>query len=377
MPLRWDIFLRVVDNYGDAGVCWRLATQLAERGQSVRLLIDGGDAPARAVLGWMAPHGHPGVCVAAQPGAGDAYAPADVVIAAFGCDLPPGVVAAVVAANAHAAEPAAENAAAPAAGVRAPGRVCWIVLEYLSAEHYAAQSHGLASPVAGAAAAGLFRWFFFPGFTAATGGLLREKGLIERQQAFDRGAWLHDQGIAWHGEPVYSLFCYEPPLLASWLRSLAGTPARLLVSAGRSAAAVRGALAQLPPGWNRDGTLGVSYLPHLPQPEFDHLLWACDLNLVRGEDSLVRALWAGRAMVWQAYPQDEQAHARKLEAFLDWLAPPDSLRAFMRRWNGLDAGPLPAVALDAWRQAVLAARARALAQDDLVTRLLRFVAESR
>ena len=38
---RWDIFCKVVDNYGDAGVCWRLARQLvAEHGLAVTLWID-------------------------------------------------------------------------------------------------------------------------------------------------------------------------------------------------------------------------------------------------------------------------------------------------------------------------------------------------
>jgi uncharacterized repeat protein (TIGR03837 family) len=37
----WDIFCRVVDNYGDIGVCWRLARQLAaEHSCQVRLWVD-------------------------------------------------------------------------------------------------------------------------------------------------------------------------------------------------------------------------------------------------------------------------------------------------------------------------------------------------
>jgi hypothetical protein len=58
-----------------------------------------------------------------------------------------------------------------------PRRIAWIHLEYLSAQAYAGRSHGLASPVLGGAAAGVHRWFFFPGFTPDTGGLLREAEL--------------------------------------------------------------------------------------------------------------------------------------------------------------------------------------------------------
>jgi hypothetical protein len=54
VPLQWDVFCRVIDNFGDIGVCWRLATQLAGQGQRVRLWVD--DASA---LAWMAPAGLP------------------------------------------------------------------------------------------------------------------------------------------------------------------------------------------------------------------------------------------------------------------------------------------------------------------------------
>jgi len=38
---RWDVFCNVVDNYGDAGVCWRLARQLvAKHNLEVRLFVD-------------------------------------------------------------------------------------------------------------------------------------------------------------------------------------------------------------------------------------------------------------------------------------------------------------------------------------------------
>ena len=89
--MQWDVFCRVVDNLGDVGVCWRLATCLADRGDTgdtVRLYID--DASA---LAWMAPQGHPRVQVVDWPGAetsGPAQRPADVVVEAFGCELPAG-----------------------------------------------------------------------------------------------------------------------------------------------------------------------------------------------------------------------------------------------------------------------------------------------
>jgi len=240
-----------------------------------------------------------------------------------------------------------------------------------------ARSHGLPSPVHGGAAAGVHRWFFFPGFTPDTGGLLREPGLMERRSRFERAPWLARHGVAWRGAPVVSLFCYEPAALGPWLGQLALAPAHLLVTEGRAAGAVRRALAAMPASWNRHGALQIAFLPLLSQVEFDELLWSADCNFVRGEDSLVRALWAGSPLVWQAYPQSDDAHLAKLEAFLDWLPAPASLRRLHRVWNGVQAAAAPPIEWDPWRSVVEAARKRLLAQDDLVGRLLRFVSENR
>jgi uncharacterized repeat protein (TIGR03837 family) len=368
--LQWDIFCKVIDNFGDIGVCWRLAADLASRGHAVRLWVD--DASA---LRWMAPAGREGVRVLPWPRDGQppdldaaefARRPPDVLVEAFGCEIAPDWVAACV-------------RVADATGTKP----VWINLEYLSAEDYVERCHALPSPMQGGPAAGWTKWFFYPGFTENTGGVLREPGLLERQNRFDRAGWLQAQGIAWDGETLVSLFCYEPPALQGLLAQLAreglqGRPVHLLVAAGRAAGAVRtlvGAGNERP---------AISYLPLLSQTEFDHLLWACDLNFVRGEDSLVRALWAGRPMVWQIYPQDDDAHQAKLQAFLDMLQAPPSLHAFHAAWNGPTGSPtsgdgpaqLPAD-LQAWQAAALAARARLTAQDDLATRLLGFVAKKR
>ncbi|MDQ7954586.1 MAG: elongation factor P maturation arginine rhamnosyltransferase EarP [Pseudomonadota bacterium] len=361
--LRWDLFCRVIDNHGDLGVCWRLARQLADGGDAVRLWIDDGSA-----LAWMAPAGHPGVTVVDW---GDADAvrravagapPPDVLVEAFGCD------------------PAPELVAHFARHRGTARRHAWINLEYLSAEPYVERLHRLPSPVFRGPGEGLTKWFFYPGFTPATGGLLHEPGLSARREAFDRRDWLAGQGIAWQGERLVSLFCYEPPALAPLLGQwMDGTEAtRLLVTAGRAAVAVDRALKalQAPPGGR--GALSVSYLPHLPQPAFDALLWACDLNLVRGEDSFVRAHWAGAPFAWQIYPQDDDAHHVKLNAWLDWLGAPVSLRAFHHAWNGFSDAPALApdtAALVDWRRTAQAGRARLLAQDDLATQLRRFVTQ--
>lgn len=354
----WDIFCTVIDNHGDLGVCWRLSRQLAEAGHAVRLWVD--DASA---LTWMAPEAvraqWPHLQVLPWDAASDTLllarlAPAEVWIEAFGCEIPEAFVAHGVAQTL-------------AAQTRPPA---WFNLEYLSAEASVTRLHGLPSPVMSGPAKGWTKRFFYPGFPPGTGGLLREADLLARQQGFDRKAWrsVHAPGL--HADSrLISLFCYEPPALPELLRQLVGSPHPLLVTPGRPVAAVQQALAGVPanaqPAWRA--------LPYTDHIGFDHMLWACDLNFVRGEDSLVRALWAGRPFVWHIYPQDDDAHHAKLEAFLDWLNAPDSLRRFHRVWNGLEAGALPALdaaTLALWTDCAQAARRQLLDQKDLVSQLI-------
>jgi uncharacterized repeat protein (TIGR03837 family) len=350
----WDVFCRVVDHYGDVGVCWRLAADLASRGEKVRLWLD--DATA---LAWMAPGGAPGVQVVAWHEDTPIPEPGEVVLEAFGCDPPDAFVRRL------------QRATPP----------LWIDLEYLSAERYVERSHGLASPQQLGPGAGQVKWLFFPGFTPATGGLLREPGLLERHAAFDRRAWLAAQGIALAPhERVASLFCYGAAPVPRLVDALAaGPPTLLLATPG---AATQQTLAALGPTLRR-GALRVHAMPLLAQTEYDHLLWSTELNFVRGEDSFVRAQWAGAPFVWQAYPQADGAHAAKLEAFLALHlsgAPPalaEQVRALWRAWNGLAAWPEPSPWPDAagWPSLCTAWRERLATRQDLTTALLRFAHE--
>ena len=150
--MRWDIFCKVIDNHGDIGVCWRLAVNLASRGHLVRLWVD--DATA---LQWMAPQGAAGVEVLAWPQSAVVVPPSDVWIEAFGCDIPEAWLVAQTTAQPPPSTPAT-----------------WLNLEYLSAEPYVERVHGLPSPVLAGPAKGRVKHFFYPGFSALTGGLLRE-----------------------------------------------------------------------------------------------------------------------------------------------------------------------------------------------------------
>jgi len=378
----WDFFCRVIDNHGDVGVCWRLAVALARRGQRVRLFID--DASA---LAWMAPAGEPGVQVLAWQAASDAtIEPGAVVIEAFGCELPPDFVAAMAA--------RAKRTAAPV----------WINLEYLSAEAYVERSHGLRSPQSSGPGKGLHKWFFYPGFSARTGGLLHADlatppgqpaateaaaeaaaaaaAANDTTDAADTRAaqtqrWLAARGwAAAPGERSVLLFGYHNPALPGLLQRLADRPTLLRLAPGAPQAAL--AKASLPAGMRSIA------LPHVSQTDFDRLLAASELNLVRGEDSFVRAQVASDApMLWQVYPQHDGAHAAKLQAFADvylhGAAPAlaSDVRSALLAFNGLAPWPAQLPAPQAWRDWHRRWRSSLCSRPDLADALLGFVDKHR
>ena len=362
-----DLFCRVIDNFGDIGVCWRLARCLArDQGWHVRLWVDAPDALAR-----IKPRGaaEPGIEVRQWNDDTTTCEPAGCVIETFACELPPAFVTAM-------------------SGQHPPPT--WINLEYLSAEPWVEGCHGLPSHDA---ASGLTKHFFFPGFTARTGGLLRERDLSAQ-----RDAWLADAAARKHdlerlgmavdaGALQLSLFGYESPSIATLIEALSAhaQPVQLWVPEGRSLTVAAEALGR--PLRARDvvrrGALSLHVLAFMDQDDYDRLLWQCDLNIVRGEDSFVRAQWAARPMLWHIYPQEEGAHLTKLDAFLDRHAEglatevATRLRALHRGWNSANAVPAQdwQALLDDLPHLASHARQRALAlasQDDLATQLVMF-----
>src|SRR5262249_23068691 len=153
-----------------------------------------------------------------------------------------------------------------------------------------------------------------------TAGLLRERGLLDTRDRFivtrnakhDFWASLAIPPVA-AGEIRVSLFCYAnralPSLLDAWARG--DVPVTCIVPEGVAVAELE--------RWTRGrahrhgtsatyGALTLRSIAFLEQDEYDRLLWTCDINFVRGEDSFVRAQWAASPFVWHLYPQTEEAH---------------------------------------------------------------------
>lgn len=331
MSRSWDVFCRVIDNFGDAAVCWRLARQLAaEHGGRVRLWIDGLDALhalCPAVARGQSAQSVAGVEIRHWIGDGDCGPPADIAVDAFGGGLPEAYMAAMV--------------------KRDPAPI-WIILEYLSAEPWVGAHHALPSPHPRLP---LERYFFFPGVVPGTGGVLKEAALEARRDALQgdpvrqAGLW-RELGFEPPGRAaiVVSLFGYENPAAVELLNAWKDGRRQVVVAVPRSnlrqqIGAFFGAADVADGSVLSSGKLEVRFLPFLPQSRYDELLWICDWNFVRGEDSFVRAQWALRPLVWHIYPQQERVHRIKLDAFLEIYcegleSPPQAaLRALWHGWN--------------------------------------------
>lgn len=344
----WLLFCSVVDNFGDVGVCWRLARQLvSEHAVAVTLFVD----DWQACLDFLDQRTgmqdgcfyHDGVEVVRWRPMLDwsQWACVAVVIEAFGCRLPESLISVM-----------ASTVPPPA----------WFNLEYLSAESWVVDFHGRHSPqsVPGDQSTVMMKTFYFPGFVRGTGGLLRERGLLERHRDWqahlegERARLVSELGIAAAnpGQDALwlSLFAYDSPregaALPSWLSALSNNsqPSICLVPEGRVVPEVARALSHdgiLEPGSLLiRGSLTLVVIPFLAQDDYDRLLSLCDLNIVRGEDSFVRAQWAARPLVWHIYPQEADAHLIKLTAFWDIFTaaqvrggPSTLLARFSEQWN--------------------------------------------
>jgi uncharacterized repeat protein (TIGR03837 family) len=351
-----DIFCAVIDNYGDIGVCWRLARQMAiERGLITRLYVDDMDS-FKAII--PAPDAH--VEVLDWPVQQSVYNAPDLVIEAFACNLPEQVIADMV-----------------------RQKSVWIDLEYLTAENWALGCHALPSAHPSLI---IKKTLFFPGFDENIGGLIRENDLISRRNAFfqdknEQNRWRKAHFIPEieNGTIDISLFSYKTAPVDDLLGGLQ--------TLGRKVRVFRPLREFKPQAVEYGENVKIIDIPFLPQFEYDYLLWTCDINFVRGEDSFVRAQFAGKPFIWNIYAQEKNAHLIKMDAFLERIkafydeSSFESLANLHDLWNegGRNSNIKPK---DLWRNSLqsfvgLTTGARAwtdylVTQTDLCTSLLAF-----
>lgn len=300
------VFVRVIDNYGDAGVGWRLSCLLAEyMHMHVRLWIDDTDALNKLV---PAPEQQTQITIEAWQGDAmmqqqlSAAADPVLVIETFGCELPPQVLERM-----------------------GQCRPLWLNWEYLTAEDWAVGLHAMSSLQPNS----LEKYFWFMGIDADSGGLLREPDYLAEREKFRQQPQLQQAFRQEYGLPLqrtgqlWLVFAYTSGQWAQWMAmwQQADTPVTLWLAGGQVIESLRAAKLIAPEELQQEGDIcelgnvTLVRIPFVPQAAFDRLLWLADAAIVRGEDSFVRALWAGLPFFWHIYRQDDDVHLQKLHSF--------------------------------------------------------------
>jgi uncharacterized repeat protein (TIGR03837 family) len=375
--MRFDIFCHVVDHLGDAGVCLRLTRRLAlshftssdhftsSGHDHIRLFCDQPDLIEKMageeglrelithsveILPWES----------AENSLSHEIFP-DVVIETFSCKPP----------------------SAYSEQLRAIHRPLIINVEYLSAEPWTSEAHGLASPPSDPD--GDLRYFYYPGFLPSSGGLLQGK-----LPAIDAASNYIPRSLdqVWRQLRPSSeakkvcIFTYGGDKLLRLLDQMQASqlPLDLLICDTPSIETVQEWLGEEFTQPMSRNFLQCIPMPFIPQDDFDWLLLHCDLNFVRGEDSFVRAQWAGQPFVWDIYPQNVDAHLVKLDAFLDLYlrdASRNAQKAFLEAMHWQDfsewSSGWHAMSQHAimWRQELI----KSQIQGDLAIRLRDFILE--
>ncbi|WP_153916234.1 elongation factor P maturation arginine rhamnosyltransferase EarP [Shewanella sp. TC10] len=350
----WDIFCIVVDNYGDIGVTWRLAKQLAAEYQiDINLWVDDLNSFSHIlpeldktlsqqqffgvnIFKWNKPLD---IC----------YEPGNVVIEAFACELPSQVLSTInelhqeskanvqqsMTSSLSSLEPTEATNEAVNQAIKVISKPpVWLNLEYLSAEDWVDGCHGLPSMQV----SGINKHFYFPGFTSKSGGLICESDLFNQRdkwQSSDTNKLALFQKLGLSGikadDFVISVFSYETLALTALCDYWANTGTQdnskqtsihALIPLGKSLASIENLLNtpldKITAGQQFIiGNLTIHILPMTDQTQFDRLLWSCDVNIVRGEDSFLRAQWAAKPFIWHIYPQEDDYHLVKLQAFVN------------------------------------------------------------
>ena len=291
-PIVCHLTCNVIDFFGDIGIAWRIAMQLkVDFNVEVHLLVDDLVTTKRLIPSidlFLQKQTINGISIYHCNFNEDSTSfppPADFVFNLFNTDLP------------HTYKTLIK---------RRKSR--YIAIEYLSAEPWVDNFHLKPSidPQSG-----LIKTFFYPGFTNQTGGLIREKGLFLRRQAFDQSRRKKLIQLLGGDPNLYSISLFYYPIQK--IEVFLDVIDHIKKSTQFFIPQYLFDLLKLK---NNYQFIHIIPYPFLSHDDFDNLLWSCDLNFVRGEDSWTRAIWAGKPFIWQPYIQENNIHLIKLKAFL-------------------------------------------------------------
>lgn len=278
-----DVFCDVIDNYGDAGVCLRLCRDLTKKGYSVNLYCNR-TGVLNKILN-LDDKENQKLKICQWPLDKDNYVAHEIIIQAFSVRLESFLIEKIKL-----------------------QKSLVVNLEYLTAEKFAEDCHQLTS-----FSDGIQSFFFFPGFTSKTGGVLIEDNFLKLIKKYRNQT-----------SSSITLFSYENDNVKPFIDNLFmfKFPKKLIIFEGKPLDNFNNIYKQnLLPGCSiKINDLTIVAKQMVSQDEYDELLCSSFINLVRGEDSIVRAMLAGKPFLWHIYPQEENAHIEKINALFDRMS---------------------------------------------------------
>lgn len=279
-----DIFCQVIDNYGDVGVAYRLAREFKRVYPNKKLRFVINQIEELNLI-----RKSEDIEIILYKDISKIENSADLIIESFGCEIPKEYM---------------DKALKKSKLI--------INLEYFSAEKWVDDFHLQESFLGG----NLKKYFFIPGLSEKSGGILLDNEFLERKKKVEANKeyYLEKFEIKEKYDLIGSVFSYEKNFdsLIEELKKLNKKVILLILSEKTQ----KNFIKYFDNGNNYDKIKFVK-LPFFTYDKYEELLALCDFNLVRGEDSFVRALLLGKPFLWHIYPQGENTHIKKLESFLE------------------------------------------------------------
>lgn len=304
---KYHIFCKVIDNYGDFGVCFRLAKQLvSEFNKQVILWVDNENILQKFLLvnnkeiqQINAEHNQNlifkiwtkfNVINSLNSLNNNDFLNNSIIIEAFCCDLDCELLDYINNEN---------------------NKTILISLDYFGLEKWILDCHLLPSFLN--YYKHIKKYFFFPSYLPNSGGLIREKcikkyikkniqNLVENIQTFK-----------------ISLFFYQQPqLLLTFINAINYIAKKHKINIEINFCDLSNDNLNTVQNYNFDSLVKCNFIHFLSQNDYDNLLQNCHLNFVRGEDSLIRAFWSNNLFIWQIYQQQNDIHLQKLNDFLNY-----------------------------------------------------------
>lgn len=306
------VLCKVVDNFGDIGVVFRLCRALSElkKNLEIRLVVSNLDSFAKIskgidsaktfqeFRGWKVFDWNDNALCKKE----FSKNPPEFILECFQCGRP---------------EWLEELLFSPQFNLN----IQIVNVEYLTAESWADDFHLLKS---GTRSAKIKKINFMPGFTKKTGGLILDKNfmccLSEKKFALNLVKQNLDKKILSEDfSDSFKILIFSYPknfdFLASAIKEFSFLKKIIVfVASGAGADSAKISLKKF--------KVDFVCLPFIQQEVWDAFLSLMDFSFVRGEDSFSRCCLFGNPFIWNIYPQEEEFHIVKLNAFLQKIKIP-------------------------------------------------------